>query len=98
MDKEAATIWVKLGEGRKNSIVMGGVYREHQQLGRTDPAAIRLEIQIQQEKRWSEIIKKWKLAARYPKCMIIGDINLDFLMVQPRNPFTEYGGADTRTD
>ena len=79
MDKEVATILVKLRDTKRNSIVIGGVNREHQKLGRTDPDASRMEIQLQQEGRWKNIIKKWKMAARNSHiCMVIGDINLDF--------------------
>ena len=78
MDKEVATIWVQLGDKRRQSIVVGGIYREHQQLGRIEPDASWLEIIKQQEKRWKNIVRKWKMAAKYHNCVVLGDINLDF--------------------
>ena len=34
MDDEVATIWLKVGETRNKSLIIGGLYREHSQLGR----------------------------------------------------------------
>ena len=78
MDPETATIFVKIGNTKNNSITLVGIYREHQQLGRTDPAATQMEIIRDQEIRWRRIVKKWKSAGNKGKCVIVGDINLDY--------------------
>ena len=33
MDQETAAIWIRIGNGRHNSVIVGGLYREHSQLG-----------------------------------------------------------------
>ena len=77
MDAEAATIWVRLGPNRRNSILVGGIYREHRVLGRTLPNATRLEMMEEQQIRWRRIVEKWSRAGRTSKCIVIGDLNLD---------------------
>ena len=79
MDDENPTIWGRLGRNKKNSIQLGGIYREHRQLGITSPDATRLEIQMQQESRWEKIIRSWSRAGMNSNCVVIGDINLDYL-------------------
>ena len=78
MDPEVATIWVKVGGGKNNSLVIGGLYREHQQLGRQQLDATWLEKQKAQEDRLKIIVEKWKLAGANSRCILIGDINLDY--------------------
>ena len=78
MDNSTATVWVKVGNSRNSSIIIEGIYREHQQLGLTDPNATHMEIQREQEKRWCKIVKNWKAAGQKSKCVIIGDLNLDY--------------------
>ena len=78
MDAETATIWVKVGNSRKDSILIGGIYHKHQQLGLTNPDATMMEIQLQQESRWRKIVKNWRRARRGRNCVVIGDTNLDY--------------------
>ena len=33
MDDDTAAIWIKVGLSRRNSLLVGGVYRQHQLLG-----------------------------------------------------------------
>ena len=33
MDTDLATIWIKIGSTKKTSVIIGGLYREHSQLG-----------------------------------------------------------------
>ena len=33
-DKEAAMLWCKVGSGRKSAVLVGGIYRQHQLLGK----------------------------------------------------------------
>ena len=79
MDQETATIWARIGSRRKNSIVIGGIYREHLQLGRGETHDSWMEKQIKQIWRWKKIVNKWKNAGRNSRCVVIGDMNLDFL-------------------
>ena len=72
MDQDTATIWVKVGNVKKNSLIVGGIYREHQQLGMADRNATRQERQEQQERRWMKIIRKWTNVNRNVKCVGIG--------------------------
>ena len=65
MDQETATIWARIGSRRKNSIVIGGIYREHLQLGRGETHDCWMEKQIKQIWRWNffllqEVEKCWK--------------------------------------
>ena len=79
MDHDTATIWVKVGSQRSKSIVVGGIYREHQQLGQGNIAATRMEKQRRQEVRWGKIVKNWVNAGKNCSCIAIGDMNLDYL-------------------
>ena len=36
MDPDIAAIWVKIASSKKRSVVVGGIYREHLQLGTED--------------------------------------------------------------
>ena len=68
---------LKVGETNSKSLVIGGIYREHQQLGRWDNNDNRMERQRKQEWRWERIVTKWKAAGRNRKTIVVGDINLD---------------------
>ena len=57
-DKEAATIWVKVGSGKKNSVLIGGIYRQHQLLGRADVNLTSLQILREQELRLDKFCEK----------------------------------------
>ena len=81
-DGDTATIWVRVGSSRRNSLVIGGVYREHQQLGRVNANTTRQELMVEQEGRWTKIVKNWCKAGRSSKCIVLGDMNLDFLRWQ----------------
>ena len=70
MDTETASIWVRIGQGKDNSIVVGGYYREHNQLGQQHLDATWMERRNLQENRWNVMINKWKLAASKPKMYI----------------------------
>ena len=89
MDKEISTIWVKIGTTRKNSYIVGGIYRELQILGQDNNAATWLEKKAEQERRWRKILKQWKAAGNNRKCTVIGDINLDQLRWQDADQLNE---------
>ena len=79
MEDDIAAIWVRVGENKRNSIIVGGIYREHQILGRNRNDVTSQEILQEQEQRWEKVIRKWKVAAKMGSCVILGDLNLDFL-------------------
>ena len=64
MDQETASIWVRIGSGRHNSVVVGGLYT-----GNTASwdSSHRLphgwKKKNEQEYRWRLMIEKWKTAA-----------------------------------
>ena len=78
MDGATASIWVKIGTSKKNSLIIGGLYREHNQLGTGDRAASR-EVQLRdQETRWRSMTNNWRQAGHNTKCFVFGDLNLDY--------------------
>ena len=79
MDDMTATIWISVGSNKKKALRIGGLYREHQQLGMGDGNASRLELQLRQEDRWRKMLRNWKNAGRNKNCIVIGDINLDYI-------------------
>ena len=79
MDDCMATIWVRIGTPGKNSIKIGGVYREHLILGENNTEMTRQEHKLRQEQRWRMFLKKWKSASRKQNCVVVGDFNLDHL-------------------
>ena len=90
MDCEVATIWVKVGDTKRKSIMIGGLYREHQILGRGETHDTRIERQRKQAWRWRRMCRKWKEAGRRYKTVVIGDLNLDKLRWEnPEQHLTE---------
>ena len=73
-----ATIWVGVGHPGKNSLRVGGIYREHHILGEDNANISRLENQRKKEIRWQKILDRWAQASRNKKCIILGDLNLDY--------------------
>ena len=89
MDQRTATIWVRIGNGKNNSVVVGGLYREHSQLGQQDLNSTWLEKKEEQEQRWNLIVNNWRQAATNPRCLVIGDFNLDHLRWRNPDQFNE---------
>ena len=79
VNNEAAMIWTKIGDTNKTSVIIGGLYRQHQLLGRNQRNLTPIQLQREQEQRWLKITKKWKFISRHRKCIVLGDLNLDFL-------------------
>ena len=77
MDTFTATIWVKVGTSRRNSVKVGGIYRELRQLGQGDMTASNQEVMRKQEQRWDKVVKQWKSAGNMSNCIVLGDLNLD---------------------
>ena len=76
---EAAVIWVKIGDTRKNSLIVGGAYRQHHILGRDYHDSTWLDVQKEQEARWRKVLLSWKNITRNSKAVLLGDINLDHI-------------------
>ena len=78
MDKEAATIWVQVGGNKaKNTVRIGGIYRQHHLLGQGEMDEDVMEVQRAQERRWGRIVEQWKEAGRRHNTVVLGDLNLD---------------------
>ena len=71
MDREVATVWVRIGSSRRNSLVIGGIYREHHQLGRGELNDTWMETQQTQEWSWKRIMRKWSNAGQNSNCVVI---------------------------
>ena len=69
---------ITMGQYKRNSLKIGGIYGEHQQLGVTNKDATSLELQLEQKSWWRRITKNWKEASVNSKCIDIGDMNMDF--------------------
>ena len=78
MDNVNPSIWVRIGGTKKNSLVIGGLYREHQQLGQNLGNLTWMEKKEIQEERWMKIIRQWQSAGNMGKCIVLGDLNLDY--------------------
>ena len=87
-DTEAAMIWAKVGTTRRSSLVIGGIYRQHQLLGGQQNLT-RLEALRAQENRWKKIVKKWCDLSRNVNCVVLGDLNLDYLRWATPEPHLE---------
>ena len=89
MSTEIATIWVQVGKSQKSGLVVGGIYREHQQLGRINRDSTWMEKKLEQEGRWNTTIEQWLKAGKDRNTVVIGDINLDFLKWTQPDQFHE---------
>ena len=96
MDKEVAEIWLKVGSSRKNSLLVGGCYRQHHILGRDYVNSSRMEIQNEQEVRWARFLRRWKIRARNRNCVVLGDFNLDHLRWDSPEPHLDSMVEDTK--
>ena len=70
-----STVWVQLSYPGRHPVLIQGLYRQHQRLGREGSKSI-----ASQKARWDKILTKWELAAQ-EKCEIIsmGDFNINSL-------------------
>ena len=82
-------IWLKVGSSRNNSLVIGGIYRQHQLLGQAELNMTKAELLYRQEQRWNYIVKRWKEITRNKNSIILGDLNLDHLKWGQPDPINE---------
>ena len=78
MDNDIASIWIRIGTSKKTSVIIGGLYREHSQLGKDTNLSSKEKLKLQ-ERRWDRILARWKALGDSGRCFVIGDLNLDFL-------------------
>ena len=75
-DTVAAMLWVKVGKGKKNAMLVGGIYRQHQLLGRSQKNLTKAQLQLEQEARWIRIVRRWRYLSTNTKCIVVGDLNM----------------------
>ena len=75
----SASIWIQIGRPGRKPLRIGGMYRE-QSLLRQNEDPNKSDDPKLQIVRWSQQVAGWKAAAaNNSPCIVIGDINLDFL-------------------
>ena len=79
MDQDTAAIWLKIGDTKRNSLIIGGLYRQHQLLGQSSNDFTRAQLLDRQTTRWRKLVNRWKQISRNNNCIVIGDTNLDHL-------------------
>ena len=74
-----ASIWIQVGRRGRKPIRIGGLYREHTLLRQNVRVNMTADGQMQAD-RWNQQLAGWVAAAAGDKsCVMLGDINLDFL-------------------
>ena len=76
MDDNIPAIWVKLTSKGKKTLTIGGIYREFHHL--LQPLPNLTDDRQLQINRWKTTISSWRRAARNGKCILVGDLNLDY--------------------
>ena len=68
-----STVWVQLSHPGKKPILVQGIYRQFQRLGKVNTASI-----SSQKYRWNQILTKWEQAILEEKeIIVLGDMNLN---------------------
>ena len=76
MDDSFSSIWVKISRPGVKSLLVCGLYREHQYLKQDSDWSLQ---PIEQNRRWSIFLRQVETARITSTCHIIGDVNLDYL-------------------
>ena len=76
MEDSFSSIWVKISRPGVKSLLVCGLYREHQYLKQDSDWSLQ---PIEQNRRWSTFLKQVDTARISSTCHIIGDVNLDYL-------------------
>ena len=81
MSQDIASIWVRVGQQGRKPLMVGSIYREQHLLlpGAPRGTPNNTDAPAQQLERWRKAVQGWKAAARGHKCVLIGDLNLDYL-------------------
>ena len=77
MDETVPAIWVKVISRGRKPIIIGGLYREFHLLLQNQHPNNTDDIKLQLE-RWKTTVNGWKKAARNSKCIVFGDININY--------------------
>ena len=77
MNDEVASIWIKIGNGNINDLLLGGVYREFTLFCHENPESTR-EIPAQTA-RWKLFVNQWVQASNSSHCVVMGYLNLDII-------------------
>ena len=75
MDDTFSSIWVKISRQGMKSIMVCGVYREHQYLSQDNDWSLH---PTEQTKRWTNFLRQVENARISSTCHLIGDFNLDY--------------------
>ena len=77
MSDNLPVIWVKVSARGRKSLVIGGAYREFHQLLQPSPNTSNdWNLQIT---RWRLTLRDWKRASINSKCILLGDLNVDYM-------------------
>ena len=76
-------IWVKLASKGTKSLMIGGIYREFHHI--LQPAPNNTDNWDAQISRWKTTVAGWKRTSRNSKCIILGDLNIDYLRWSDRD-------------
>ena len=79
MPEECAAIWISVGRRGRKPLRIGGFYREHTLLRQGANPNLSNDLQLQIA-RWDQYLACWKAAAaNEANCILVGDLNLDYL-------------------
>ena len=71
-----SSIWVKISRPGVKSLLVCGLYREHQYLKQDTDWSLQ---PLEQNKRWMQFLRQVETARIASTCHIIGDVNLDYM-------------------
>ena len=76
MDDIFTSIWIKISRPGAKSLLICGIYREHQYLQQDSDWSLQPAEQV---RRWSNFLRQVETARLSASCYLIGDFNLDFI-------------------
>ena len=76
MDNVFSSIWIKISRPGVKSLMICGLYREHQYLNQDSDWSLQ---PIEQSRRWTKFLSQVETARIASTCHIIGDFNLDHI-------------------
>ena len=74
MDDVFSSIWIKISRPGVKSLLICGLYREHQYLNQDSDWSLQ---PVEQNRRWAQFLSQVETARISSMCHIIGDFNLD---------------------
>ena len=76
MDDIVSSIWIRISRHGMKSLLLCGIYREHQYLNQVNDWSLQ---PLEQIKRWTQFLRQVETARLTAVCHIIGDVNLDYM-------------------